>query len=168
MNWAHHSTRGTMGTRRVLERRAPGLSLPTSVRIVARQGRGGRRSMARRPRCLRPPRQWLVSQLLTAEASARKLGILPVHPAQADEPRPPTRARARRLVSMAQADMRVLTLVRVGLHLSAFGRHCPRNHQPPPRETWWGRTACLRSTESSPARATADGAPPRTSRFAIF
>ena len=100
------------------EREAPGPNWPLSVRVLSRRGRRRRGSTAPRPRCLRPTRQWLVSDWWRRRAHASWASV-PVRPALADVPSPSTRARARRLVSMAQADGAVLTLVRVGLHLSA-------------------------------------------------
>ena len=117
--WAHHSTRGEVGTPGAFEEReAPGPNWPLSVRVLSRRGRRRRGSTAPRPRCLRPTRQWLVSDWWRRRAHASWASV-PVRPALADVPSPSTRARARRLVSMAQADGAVLTLVRVGLHLSA-------------------------------------------------
>ena len=119
VNWAHHSARSQIGhTGRCEEREAPVPNLTLNVRILYWQVRRRRGSTAPRPRCLRPTRQWLVSDWWRRRAHASWASV-PVRPALADVPSPSTRARARRLVSMAQADGAVLTLVRLGLHLSA-------------------------------------------------
>ena len=119
VNWAHHSTRRPSGT----NGHGPGARSTWTELALERPKSGSARPRGQTihgaSAAVPAAAEAMAGQLLTVEASARKLGTLPVHPALADVPSPSTRARARRLVSMAQADSAVLTLVRLGLHLSA-------------------------------------------------